>query len=174
MCIRDRQLPILKSTILIVLFLSISTFFVSCSQEDDINAKKLSISGFVQDQSNLTTLGVALERTNLLATLNGDTKYTLFAPTNDAFDAFLLANGFANINAVPTTTLREILLNHVVTQVKTANDLPYTGYLKTLAVGNVSDNNLSLFINKTNGVVLNGTSEVTAANNNVSLSLIHI
>lgn len=70
--------------------------------------------------------------------------------------------------------MREILLNHVVTQVKTANDLPYTGYLKTLAVGNVSDNNLSLFINKTNGVVLNGISEVTAANNNVSNGIVHV
>lgn len=169
-----KQLSVLKSTILIVLFLSISTFFVSCSQEDDINAKKISISGFVQSKSNLTTLRVALEKTNLLATLNGVTKYTLFAPTNEAFDAFLLANGFANINAVPTTTLREILLNHVVTQVKTANDLPFTGYLKTLAVGNVSDNNLSLFVNKTNGVVLNGISEVTAANNTVSNGIIHV
>ncbi|GAA4052434.1 fasciclin domain-containing protein [Flavobacterium chungnamense] len=155
-------------------FYQFQLFFVNCSQEDDINAQKLSISNFVQAQTNLTTLGIALERTNLLATLNGDTKYTLFAPTNEAFDSFLLDNGFANINAVPTTTLREILLNHVVTQVKTANDLPYTGYLKTLAVGNVSDNNLSLFINKTNGVVLNGISEVTAANNNVSNGIVHV
>lgn len=169
-----KHLPTLKKPLLIALFLSISTFFVNCSQEDDINAQKLSISNFVQAQTNLTTLGIALERTNLLATLNGDTKYTLFAPTNEAFDSFLLDNGFANINAVPTTTLREILLNHVVTQVKTANDLPYTGYLKTLAVGNVSDNNLSLFINKTNGVVLNGISEVTAANNNVSNGIVHV
>lgn len=55
-----KHLPTLKKPLLIALFLSISTFFVNCSQEDDINAQKLSISNFVQAQTNLTTLGIEL------------------------------------------------------------------------------------------------------------------
>lgn len=169
-----KHLTTFKNSLLVTFFVTISLLLISCSQEDDVNAKKTTISGFVQSQNNLSILGIALNRTNLLATLDGETKYTLFAPTNEAFNSFLSDNGFANINAVPTTLLREILLNHVITQVKSANDLPFSGYVKTLAVGNVSDNSLSLYVNKTDGVVLNGSSEVTVANYNVSNGLVHI
>lgn len=50
----------------------------------------------------------------MVGTLSGDTEFTVFAPSNDAFAAFLNDNGFANLDEVPTDVLKQILLNHVL------------------------------------------------------------
>lgn len=164
-----------KSCSLLFTILLVIITIVSCTTEDNINAKKATVTGFVLSQSNLTTLGIALEKTNLLATLDAQGTYTLFAPTNDAFNSFLTANGFSSINDVPTTTLKEILLNHVIGQTLTTTDLPASGYIKTLAKGNVSaTNTLSMYVNKSNDVVLNNFSKVTAANVLASNGIVYV
>ncbi len=169
-----KQIFRFKKSILFLFIFGITSLVVSCDQEDNINAKKSTTSNYLKSKQNLSILVQALEATNLVETLNGDTKYTIFAPTNDAFNTFLSSNGFANLNAVPTATLKEILLNHVLIDIKTAENLPVVGYLKTLATSNVSTNKLSLYVNKTNGVVLNDVAEVTAADNYTSNGVVHV
>lgn len=162
-------------SLIIVTFLTISLTMTSCSSEDDANAKRPSISSLVLSQANLSTLGIALERTNLLSTLDNEGTYTLFAPTNDAFSSFLAANGFSNINEVPSQTLKQILLNHVISQVKTTTDLPSNGYLKTLAVGNESTNTLSMYVSKTNNTILiNNFSKIISADFRANNGIIQI
>jgi uncharacterized surface protein with fasciclin (FAS1) repeats len=165
----------MKKTFLIVAFLFIAISFVSCTMEDNINAKKSSITGIIQSQSNLSTLGKALDKTGLLSILDAQGTYTLFAPTNEAFDIFLAQNGFTSINEVPTVTLKQILLNHVIGQTINSTDLPASGYIKTLAFGNASTTNtISMYVNKSNGIVLNDVSDVTTSNILANNGIIHI
>jgi uncharacterized surface protein with fasciclin (FAS1) repeats len=164
-----------KSALLIIAFLVITPSFVSCTMEENANAKKPSITEVIQSQSYLSTLAIALEKTGLSSTFNSQGTYTLFAPTNEAFAFFLAQNGFTSINDVPSSTLKQILLNHVIGQVVNSTDLPSAGYIKTLAIGNTSTtNNLSMFVNKSNGIVLNDMSDVTASNILASNGIIHI
>lgn len=129
----------------------------SCSSDDDNNStSNKTITEIAAGNANLSVLVSALQRAGLDATLDGTTKYTVFAPTNDKFNAFLQAKGFASLEAVPVPVLKEILLNHVVAGEVTSSQLT-TGYVKTLAKGGASTTNtLSMFVNTANGVVLNG------------------
>jgi len=75
--------------------------------------------------------------------------------------------------------LKEILLNHVVSGKVTSGQLT-TGYVKTLAKGSASDSNtLSMFVNTTSGVVLNGGvsnagATVTIADVMASNGVVHV
>ncbi|HLN96315.1 MAG TPA: fasciclin domain-containing protein, partial [Flavobacterium sp.] len=129
----------------------------SCDSDDDNNStSNKTITEIAAGNANLSVLVSALQRTGLDATLDGTTKYTVFAPTDDKFNAFLQAKGFDSVDDVPEALLTEILLNHVVAGEVTSGQLS-TGYVKTLAKGSASaSNTLSMFVNTANGVVLNG------------------
>ena len=164
-----------KNSIFIVSFLIFTSALISCTMEDNINAKKTSITALIQSQPNLSTLSTAIDKSGLSSTLDAQGTYTLFAPTNDAFAIFLADNGFSSINDVPTATLKQILLNHVIGSVLNESDLPSSGYIKTLAIGSASTTNtLSMYVNKsTNGVVINNISIVTNANVLANNGIVH-
>lgn len=165
----------LKNSLVIILgitFLSIT----SCSSDSDSssNTPDNTITGIASRTSNLSTLVAALNKAGLAATLKGTGPYTVFAPTNDAFDDFLAENGYDNLDAVPVATLKEILLNHVVSGENTSSSLS-TGYVKTLSKGSASSTNtLSMFINTASGVKINGISNVTTADVDASNGVVHI
>lgn len=62
----------------------------------------------------LSTMLLALDKTGLKQTLASTDQYTVYAPSNAAFTAFLTANSFANLDAVPTAVLKNLLLNHII------------------------------------------------------------
>lgn len=149
----------------------------SCSDDDNFNTPPVdnnNITAIAYKTENLSILAQALTKTNLDGTLRAKGSYTVFAPTNTAFTTFLNANGFANLDAVPTPVLKEILLNHVVSGALQSSSLT-TGYVKTLAKGNASSTNtLSMFINTSSGVRLNGVASVTTANVLATNGVIHV
>tara|TARA_R110002124_G_scaffold131910_2_gene294402 strand:+ start:37697 stop:38650 length:954 start_codon:yes stop_codon:yes gene_type:complete len=146
---------------------------VSCNNDDDATTNDpVTIAGFVANNSDYSSLAAALERAGLTATLNGQGSFTVFAPNNAAFSAFLSANGFATLNDVPVDVLTQVLLNHVIDGVTTSQDLT-TGYVNTLAVYASSTNNLSMYVDTTSGVRLNGISTVTSADISASNGVIH-
>jgi uncharacterized surface protein with fasciclin (FAS1) repeats len=104
--------------------------------------------------------------------------FTVFAPTDDAFAAFLEANNFATLGDVPVDVLTQVLLNHVVSGTNLSTDLA-TGYVSSLSTAGPAEANLSMFINTMGGemenqVVINGTSTVTAADNKAINGVVHI
>lgn len=121
----------------------------------------------------------ALEKAGLTATLNSSGSYTVFAPTNTAFTAFLSAKGYANLDAVPVAALKEILLNHVLSAKVKSTEIT-TGYVKTLAKGGASTSNtISMYIEKgasvdINGGKTNGGATVTTADIEASNGVIHV
>ena len=146
----------------------------SCS-EDDSTIENGSLSEFFSKNPEFTNLYAALEKAELVETLNQGGTFTVFAPTNTAFAEFLSANGFADLEAVPTPLLKEVLLNHVLNARVPSSDVS-TGYVKTLGKGSASaTNTLSMFINVTDdGVRINGVANVTAFDINCNNGVVHV
>ncbi|MDR5590756.1 fasciclin domain-containing protein [Christiangramia sp. SM2212] len=127
---------------------------------------------FVTGNDDYSSLGAALEAAGLVETLDGDTEYTVFAPNNAAFDAFLETYGFESLDDVPVDLLTLVLMNHVQTGIVMSADLT-TGYIDSMAEAGPDGENVSLYVNTSEGVTLNGMSTVTSADNEVDNGVIH-
>lgn len=123
---------------------------------------------------NLSSLVAALIAANgdLPTVLRGDGPYTVFAPTNEAFTAFL--DG-AELGDIPVETLTNVLLNHVISGEVYEADLNMmgSGYTNTLAVG-AGEQNISLYFDGMDGVMLNGVSTVSAADVKALNGVVHV
>lgn len=119
---------------------------------------------------DLENLVAALRRAGLVETLNGTGQFTVFAPTDAAFDEFL--DGAA-LTDVPVDELRELLLNHVITGTLHSTSLE-TGYQSTLATKAGTDLNISMYVNVSTVVTLNGVSEVIIPNIEATNGIIHV
>ena len=145
-----------------ILLISLTTL-QSCNNNDDDNVEDVStIVNLAVDSADLTSLVAALDRANLVSALNGEGPFTVLAPTNDAFAAFLSANNFNSLEDVPVDILTKILLNHVISGSLISTDLS-TGYANTLATSAASQTPLSIYVDTSNGVRFNGVSSVSAA-----------
>ncbi len=157
--------------------LALAIIFTSCSDDDDNQPTPVetnTIVDIVAGNPDFSSLGSALAITNLTSVLASDGPFTVFAPTNDAFADFLTTNGFATLEDVPVDALASTLLNHVIGGVNNAADLE-TGYVNTSAVFNgEADAPLSMYVNTTEGVTLNGISSVTTADVAADNGVIHI
>jgi uncharacterized surface protein with fasciclin (FAS1) repeats len=160
----------------LTLFIATSVMIFSCSNDDDdpvVAPVDNSIAGIASRTPEFSSLVAALAKADLVQTLSQSGSFTVFAPDNAAFSTFLSANGYANLDAVPTAALKEILLNHVVSGTNLSTGLS-TGYVKTLGKGSASmTNTLSMYINTSSGVSLNGVSNVTQADIIATNGVIH-
>ena len=150
--------------------------FQSC-QDDDTDVVIIPETNTIVDiavaSDNLTSLVAALQKANLVTTLAGDGPFTVLAPTNDAFAAFLTSNGFSSLDDVPVDILTNILLNHVVSGSIASTDLS-TGYANTLATSSASGTGMSLYIDISNGVRFNGVSSVITADIFADNGIVHV
>jgi transforming growth factor-beta-induced protein len=127
----------------------------------------------VANANNYSSLLAALQKADLVETLSGEDQFTVFAPNNDAFAAFLTNLGFNSLDDVPVDVLKQILLNHVVSGAVQSGDLS-NGYVQTLSTATPNGANMSMYVNIDNGVKLNGISTVTGADNIVDNGVIHL
>ena len=163
-----------------LLFLLTFSFFVISCDNDDNDAQplpeELTIVETAAATPELSILVDALTVADgdLLTTLSGG-NFTVLAPTNDAFAAFLSANGFASLDEVPTDVLSNILLNHVITGSVMSTDLASagSGYTTTNAT-NMDGDNLSLYFSTSSGVEFNGQSSVVLADVPASNGIVHV
>jgi uncharacterized surface protein with fasciclin (FAS1) repeats len=142
------------------------------------------ITGVASRSNNLSLLVKALTKADLAGTLQGNGPFTVFAPTNAAFEAAgFTASVIDGLDAAGVATLKEVLLNHVVSGRFASNTLSTT-YVNTLASG-PGGSKLSMLIDVSTGVVLNGGpstasgdgkkgASVTTADVNASNGIIHI
>ena len=160
-----------KITKILSLVLAFS-FLASCSDDEDVLIETNTIVD-VAVKNNLTSLVAAVTRADLGATLSSNGSFTVLAPTNAAFNAYLTANNYASVNDVPVDVLRNILLNHVITGNLRSTDLS-TRYAKTNATSAASGTEMSIYINTSNGVVFNGDSTVDIANVEADNGIVHV
>ncbi len=158
------------------LLLCAVVFMASCSNDDD-PAPMVEADPDIVDLAlatgDLSNLVAALQRAELVTALQADGPFTVFAPTNAAFEAFLAANNFASLEDVPVDVLTQVLLNHVVVGEFTSGSLS-TQYVSSLSTAGAGGNNLSLFIDTASGVTINGISDVTTADVDATNGVVHI
>ncbi len=155
----------------------LATAFVACSDDDNdpVNPPMEEGDNIVDlavATADLSNLVAALQEANLVSTLEGDGPFTVFAPTNAAFEAFLTDNGFASVEDVPDDILTAVLLNHVVSGEAVSTSLS-TGYISSLSTAGPDDQALSLYVNTANGVQINNAT-VSTADIDATNGVVHI
>ena len=132
-------------------------------------APEQTIAQIAVDTEALSTLVAALQRTpDLLETASDrEADITVFAPTNDAFAALLTALGVESLDDIPDYVLRRVLEYHILATGKLAANL---GDSEETLEG------ASLDISTTDGVVINGTTNVVAdlANIEAANGVVHV
>ncbi|WP_069129927.1 fasciclin domain-containing protein [Rhodohalobacter halophilus] len=103
---------------LAVCFMAMAPYTISTSDHDHHDIVSLA-----QDTDNLSTLVAAIEAAGLVDVLKGDGPFTVFAPTNEAFDA--LPDGTLESLLMPENRdqLVEILTYHVIPAEVMSGDL---------------------------------------------------
>lgn len=171
---------VFKLKIITALF-AIACLTFSCTVDEDlpklntaINNVDLTTMGIIKGNPIFSQLVKSIEITELTETLKNAQPYTLFAPSNDAFNAFLKTTPYKTINDVPKEVLKQIILNHVLKGQVSAKDFK-TGYIKTLATSPASGaNNISMYVNTADGVMLNGVTKVISTNITRPSEFVHV
>jgi uncharacterized surface protein with fasciclin (FAS1) repeats len=103
--------------------------------------------------------------------LNGTDQYTVFAPTNAAFQNLYTALNVNSINQLPATLVRDVLLYHVVEGRRAANSV----------VPRIGMKNISTLLQKGFSVnpqgqitAIGNTANITTANISASNGIIHV
>ncbi len=143
----------------------------SCSDDNPVAPQ--SIVDIAVSDPQFSTLVDALNRANLVTALQGSGPFTVFAPTNQAFNELLNSLGLSSINQLSAEQLTPVLLNHVVSGNFLSSGLT-SGYVATLNSENPGGVNVSMFINVDAGVVVNGYVNVTQADIVASNGVIHV
>jgi transforming growth factor-beta-induced protein len=155
------------SKLLLVLALLLAAVPAVLAQDEAPFVPENSISGIAFDQSNLSTLGAAIEAAGLTEMFSGG-EWTLFAPRDRAFAKMGLNAG--NItDSYSSEELRDLILYHTLSGRKSTADL------KTM-LGDVTMQNGGLAGLKwyRNRIYVNDDSRVTGPNNPADNGYIHI
>jgi len=155
----------------ILFLLGTTAFITSCDDDDDMMDDPKSIVEIAQDDAQFSILVDALVKADLVSTVNGGT-FTVFAPTNDAFNNLFSALGVSGIDDLSKEALTPILLYHVVGGTVKSTDLT-NGYVGMANTG-PNDQPIKLMVNIDNGVKLNKETTVTSADIEATNGVIHV
>ncbi|HET6687507.1 MAG TPA: fasciclin domain-containing protein [Jiangellaceae bacterium] len=108
----------------------------------------------------------AVVRADLVATLDGNRQFTVFAPTDAAFEVLFDTLGVSGVNDIPVGTLRAVLLYHVAPGERFAEDVVSSSRIRTVSKG-------FLWPSVNGGVYINDA-QVIAADIDVSNGVIHV
>ena len=154
---------------------TIALTMFSCS-DDDNNSTPVdnTVTGLAVRTPDLSLLVQALTKAGLADDLQAAGPFTVFAPTNQAFiDAGYTAAAIEALPASGIPALKELLLNHVVSGAVQSTGLTDDSYIKTLGKGAASSTNtLSMFVDTTGGVTLNGSASVITTTNGGTFNII--
>jgi transforming growth factor-beta-induced protein len=156
----------MKSSMFKTRFLILATAMVvvlaSCSKdEDDPKTESKNIVETASSDSRFSILTEALTKANLVSALEGTGPFTVFAPTNDAFNALFDQLGVSGIQDLSAETLTPILLNHVVSGTVKSTDIT-TGYAPTLNSSAPGQNAVKVYIQKGSSVTVDGSTVIIA------------
>ena len=77
----------------------------------------------------------AVQRAGLVDTLNGNRQFTVFAPTDAAFERLFAALGVDGVSDIPVDTLRAVLLYHVAPGQRFSADVVASSRIRTVSKG---------------------------------------
>lgn len=160
-----------KKINLLLVAIALTIVFVSCSKDDDPATESKNIVQTASSDDQFSILTAALTKAGLVSALEGPGPFTVFAPTNDAFNALFNDLGVTGLDDLSAETLTPILLNHVINGNIKAADIT-TGYATTLNNSGPGQNLVKVFIEKGSSVMVDG-SKVTIADVMASNGVIH-
>jgi len=102
------------------------------AQQDDTNAEQLDIVDTAVQADDFNTLAQALEAADLVGALKGDGPFTVFAPTDAAFDALPDGQLESLLQPENKEQLQAILRYHVVSGTAMASDVTGMDSVPTL------------------------------------------
>jgi transforming growth factor-beta-induced protein len=155
------------------------TLLSSCNNNNDEIMEANTILDIAEKNDNLSSLVSAVTRVDLSTTLTDSGPFTVFAPSNEAFQALLDSNSdWSSLDDIPDATLKNILLFHILNRNFKKIDIPNPDtYLNTLAVG-PNDEPLSLQVegeNNGNGEIeFNGDSKAVIFDVEASNGYLHV
>ena len=140
--------------------------FTSCDDDDEIILPTDDIVAIASSDSDLSTLVTAITTADLTSTLQGSGPFTVFAPTNTAFDN--LEDGVLETLLDNPDVLAEVLQYHVVSGTLMSADLSNSD-VQPLLTGK------TINVVVMDGIVtLNGSANVTTADVQASNGVVHI
>ena len=151
--------------------------FTSCDKEDDpvdpVIEEPMDIVGTAQATDDLSILVEALTQANLVSTLQDDGPFTVFAPTNAAFQALLDSNpNWNSLSDIDNATLTNVLLFHVIAGDVKAADLT-DAYVPSSASGPNAEA-IVLQTAVTGGVSFNGSTSPITTDIETSNGTVHL
>lgn len=154
--------------------LLLSLFFYSCDDDnDDTIMPDTNTIVDVAVNNNLSSLVAAVTRADLAGTLSSPGPFTVFAPTNEAFQGLLDSNADWNsVNDIPVETLRSVLLFHVLSGEVKSTDLADI-YVNTSSTG-PNDEALSLQVEVTGAIEFNGDAKPVIVDVEASNGVVHM
>lgn len=163
-----------KFTLLATVILATSVLFSSCNKDEDpAPAQPQSIVEIASSNSDFSILVEALTKADLVTALQGDGPFTVFAPTNAAFEDLFATLNVSGISDLSKEALTPILLYHVVGVEAKASSLT-TGYVETLNAATSDNMGVKLYVSVESNVMLNGTTKVSTADIDASNGVIHV
>ena len=134
-----------------LLFFSTLLMFTACGDDDEMDITEPTSNLVELAQANgFNALAAALTKAGLIDALSGANDYTVFAPTDAAFNTLLATVGQTSIDDVPAAVLEQILLYHVVP------GKVFSGDISAGDVGTLEGTSVAL--NTTSGITVNGSS----------------
>jgi uncharacterized surface protein with fasciclin (FAS1) repeats len=118
--------------------------------------------------NNFSTLVTAVQTAGLVPTLSGTGPFTVFAPTNDAFNKFLTANSLTAAQLLASDGLTETLTYHVV-----GASVPSSA-VSAGKVTTVSGDPFYVSIAPNNEIWINGNTKITSTDVAASNGIIHV
>ena len=101
----------------------------------------------------------ALNRSSTAAALDGISPFTVFAPTDEAFQAFFSENGFSSLDDIPESTLKLVIDYHIVPGKASASNI-FADYYTSISAVTPDRFPLSLLIEPDGGrLTFNGSAQ---------------
>jgi transforming growth factor-beta-induced protein len=163
----------------IALMMTAVVVLAACKKDDDEDMtpmpvpQEMNIVETAQSLPQFSILVDAVVKAGLVDALSAEGPYTVFAPTNDAFNALFNTLGVNGVEDLTAEQLTPILLYHVIGAEVKAADVS-TAYLATLNTTAPGNNSVLLYADASMGVKLNGSSNVTATDVMTSNGVIHV
>lgn len=135
--------------------------------EESMDEPTMTIAEIAAGDENFSTLVTALDAAGLVGALSEEGELTVFAPTNDAFDA-LPEGTLDSLLADPEGALSQILLYHVVSGVALAEDVVELDSVTTL-----QGDDITITVTEYD-VILNDSANVTMTDIMATNGVIHV
>ena len=155
-------------SLLTVFMLSLTLVLFSSCNEDETPMPDPNIVQVASANTNFSTLVAAVQTAGLAETLSGTGPFTVFAPTNDAFNRFLSANSLTADQLLASNGLGETLTYHVV-----GASVPSSA-VSAGKVTSVSGDPFYVSIAPNNEIWINGNAKITATDVAASNGIIHV